>query len=144
MSVHILELSQQLQILMTHEILTRKKKKPNIQAGTVRMEFFSLVRRGRQTQQKVKYEEKSANSPSRLMPTAMHFFNRQYWHRLRLTLWIKHCWFLVHGRYWIFCWIERRKKPCREKICKKEEVDLVFFRFLATLHADFELVVKRV
>lgn len=49
------------------------------------------------------------------MPTAMHFFNRQYWHRLRLTLWIIHCWFLVHGLYWIFCWMERRKKPCNEK-----------------------------
>jgi hypothetical protein len=43
------------------------------------------------------------NSPSRLMPTAMHFLSRQYWQRFRFTLWIMHCWFLVHGLYWIFC-----------------------------------------
>jgi hypothetical protein len=48
---------------------------------------------------------------SRLMPAAMHFLRRQYWHRFRLTLWIAHCWFFVHGRYWIFCWIDRRKNP---------------------------------
>ena len=54
------------------------------------------------------------NSPSRLMPTAMHFLSRQYWQRLRFTRWIMHCWFLVHGRYWIFCWIERRKKPWKD------------------------------
>lgn len=51
--------------------------------------------------------------PSRLIPTAMHFLSRQYWQRLRLTRWIIHCWFFVHGRYWIFCWMERRKKPCK-------------------------------
>lgn len=50
--------------------------------------------------------------PSRLMPTAMHFFRRQYWQRLRLMRKMLHCWFLVHGRYWIFCWIDRLKNPC--------------------------------
>ncbi|KAJ2952723.1 hypothetical protein O0L34_g7070 [Tuta absoluta] len=51
------------------------------------------------------------NLPSLLMPTAMHFFNRQYWHRFLLILRMEHCWFLVQGLYWIFCWMERRKKP---------------------------------
>merc|ERR1719187_1951334 len=41
----------------------------------------------------------------------MHFLRRQYWHRFLFTLWIAHCWFFVHGRYWIFCWIDRRKNP---------------------------------
>lgn len=49
--------------------------------------------------------------PSRDIPTSMHFFSRQYWQRFRLILWIVHCWFLVHGRYCIFCWMDRRKKP---------------------------------
>lgn len=49
--------------------------------------------------------------PSRLIPTAIYFFSLQYWHRLRLILSIEHCWFLVHGLYWIFCWILRRKNP---------------------------------
>lgn len=49
--------------------------------------------------------------PSRDIPTAMHFLSRQYWHRFRLTRRMLHCWFLVQGRYWIFCWIDRRKKP---------------------------------
>lgn len=62
------------------------------------------------------------NWPSRLIPTAIHFFSRQYWHRLRLMRRMEHCWFLVHGRYWIFCWMLRRKKPCntnRNKLVKK-------------------------
>lgn len=50
------------------------------------------------------------------MPTAMHFFNLQYWHRLRLILRMEHCWFLVQGLYWIFCWMERRKKPCGSQL----------------------------
>lgn len=71
------------------------------------------------------------NSPSRLMPTAMHFFRRQYWQRLRLTRWIMHCWFLVHGRYWIFCWMERRKKPWKWRlkkilICYQSQIFAVF------------------
>lgn len=41
----------------------------------------------------------------------MHFFNRQYWHRFLFILKIEHCWFLVQGLYWIFCCMERRKKP---------------------------------
>merc|ERR1719370_136296 len=41
----------------------------------------------------------------------MHFLRRQYWHRFLFTLWMAHCWFFVHGRYWIFCWIDRRKNP---------------------------------
>lgn len=52
------------------------------------------------------------NLPSLLIPTAMHFFNRQYWHRFLFILKIEHCWFLVHGLYWIFCCMERRKNPC--------------------------------
>lgn len=56
-------------------------------------------------------EKNPRYSPSRLMPTAMHFFRRQYWQRLRLMRRMLHCWFLVHGRYWIFCWMERRKNP---------------------------------
>jgi len=53
-----------------------------------------------------------SDSPSRLMPTAMHFLRRQYWQRFLLIRRMLHCWFLVHGRYWIFCWMLRRKKPC--------------------------------
>lgn len=34
---------------------------------------------------------KSCHLPSRLMPTAMHFFRRQYWQRLRLIRRILHC-----------------------------------------------------
>lgn len=49
------------------------------------------------------------------MPTAMHFLSLQYWQRLRLILRMAHCWFLVQGRYWIFCWIERRKKPWKAR-----------------------------
>ena len=49
--------------------------------------------------------------PSLDMPTEMHFLRRQYWQRLRLTRMMLHCWFLRQGRYWIFCWMERRKKP---------------------------------
>lgn len=45
------------------------------------------------------------------MPTAMHFFNLQYWHLFLLILRMEHCWFLVQGLYWIFCCMERRKKP---------------------------------
>lgn len=45
------------------------------------------------------------------MPTAMHFFNRQYWHRFLLILSMEHCWFFVQGLYWIFCWMDRLKKP---------------------------------
>ena len=59
--------------------------------------------------------EKS-NLPSRLIPAAIHFFKRQYWHRLRLILRILHCWFFVQGRYWIFCWIDLRKKPWKYKV----------------------------
>lgn len=46
------------------------------------------------------------------MPTAMHFFNRQYWHRFLLILRMAHCWFFVQGLYCIFCCMDRRKKPC--------------------------------
>lgn len=56
------------------------------------------------------------NSPSLLMPTAMHFFNRQYWHLFLLMRRMAHCWFLVQGRYWIFCWMERRKNPCGSQL----------------------------
>lgn len=45
------------------------------------------------------------------MPTAMHFFNLQYWHLFLLILRMEHCWFLVQGLYWIFCCMERLKKP---------------------------------
>jgi hypothetical protein len=50
--------------------------------------------------------------PSRLMPTAMHFLRRQYWQRFLFIRRMEHCWFLVHGLYWIFCWMLRLKKPC--------------------------------
>jgi len=62
------------------------------------------------------------DSPSRLIPTEMHFFRRQYWQRLRLIRWMAHCWFLVHGRYWIFCWMLRRKNPCNESNNQMESV----------------------
>jgi len=42
----------------------------------------------------------------------MHFFSLQYWQRFLLILRMEHCWFFVQGRYWIFCWMLRRKKPC--------------------------------
>lgn len=68
-------------------------------------------------------EERKRGLPSRLIPTAMHFLSRQYWHRLRLMRRMEHCWFLVHGRYWIFCWILLRKKPYyyikQNKVMKK-------------------------
>lgn len=51
-------------------------------------------------------------SPSLLIPTAMHFFSLQYWHRFLLMRKMEHCWFLVQGLYWIFCWMLRLKKPC--------------------------------
>lgn len=51
------------------------------------------------------------NLPSRLIPTAIHFFNRQYWQRFLLMRRMLHCWFFVHGRYWIFCCMDRRKNP---------------------------------
>lgn len=54
-------------------------------------------------------------SPSLDMPTAMHFLSLQYWHRFLFILRMEHCWFLVHGLYWIFCWMERLKKPCNEE-----------------------------
>lgn len=57
--------------------------------------------------------------PSRDIPTAIHFFKRQYWQRLRLIRNMEHCWFFVHGRYWIFCWMERRKNPCELEKKKK-------------------------
>lgn len=53
-----------------------------------------------------------SNLPSRLIPTAIHFFSRQYWQRLRLMRRMLHCWFFVHGRYWIFCCMDRLKNPC--------------------------------
>lgn len=53
--------------------------------------------------------------PSRDIPTAMHFLSLQYWHRLRLMRRMAHCWFLVQGRYCIFCWMLRRKKPCERE-----------------------------
>lgn len=59
-------------------------------------------------------------SPSLDIPTAMHFFRRQYWQRLRLILKIEHCWFLVQGLYWIFCWMLRRKKPCELRKRRRE------------------------
>lgn len=55
-----------------------------------------------------------SNLPSRLMPADIHFLSRQYWQRLRLIRRILHCWFLVHGRYWIFCWIDLRKNPWKK------------------------------
>ncbi len=51
--------------------------------------------------------------PSLLIPTAIHFFSLQYWHLLRLIRNMEHCWFFVHGLYWIFCWMLRRKNPCK-------------------------------
>lgn len=60
---------------------------------------------------KFKIEKRKRDLPSRLMPTAMHFFSRQYWQRLRLMRKMLHCWFFVHGRYWIFCWMDRLKNP---------------------------------
>lgn len=42
----------------------------------------------------------------------MHFFSLQYWHLFLLIRSIEHCWFFVHGLYWIFCWMLRLKKPC--------------------------------
>ena len=53
------------------------------------------------------------NSPSLDIPAAMHFFSLQYWQRLRLMRRMLHCWFLVQGLYWIFCWMDRRKNPCK-------------------------------
>ena len=55
------------------------------------------------------------HSPSLDIPAAMHFLSLQYWQRFLLILRMLHCWFLVQGRYWIFCWIERRKKPWNGK-----------------------------
>jgi hypothetical protein len=54
------------------------------------------------------------------MPAAMHFLSLQYWQRFLLTRWMAHCWFLVQGRYWIFCWMDRRKKPCEEVLERQE------------------------
>lgn len=57
------------------------------------------------------------------MPTAMHFFSLQYWHRFLLILRMLHCWFLLHGLYWIFCWMLRRKKPCEEhSFCRQSSL----------------------
>lgn len=58
------------------------------------------------------YNWKNWYIPSRLMPTAMHFLRRQYWQRFLLIRRMLHCWFLVQGLYWIFCWMLLRKKPC--------------------------------
>lgn len=63
------------------------------------------------------------NSPSRLIPTAMHFFNRQYWQRLRLIRRMAHCWFFVQGLYWIFCWMLRLKKPCGQSLLEHSSED---------------------
>ena len=49
--------------------------------------------------------------PSRLIPAAIHFLSLQYWHRLRLIRKMLHCWFLVQGLYWIFCWMDLLKNP---------------------------------
>lgn len=55
------------------------------------------------------------------MPTLMHFRSLQYWHRFLLILRMLHCWFLVHGRYWIFCWMLRLKKPCNRSSIHGDE-----------------------
>lgn len=84
----------------------------------------------------------SRHSPSRLMPTAMHFFSRQYWQRLRFTRWIMHCWFFVHGRYWIFCWMDRRKNPWKgEKVAFWEHLNLSSksFSYCASHHIHWLL-----
>lgn len=96
--------------------------------------FMQPERAKRASESRSDFRKKEKDSPSRLMPTAMHFFRRQYWQRLRFTRWIMHCWFLVHGRYWIFCWMERRKKPCKWK----EERGISWDQQLMARWADVE------
>lgn len=76
--------------------------------------------------------------PSRLMPTAMHFFSRQYWQRLRLIRNMEHCWFLVHGLYWIFCWMLRRKKPCHTRTNWTFFIKYTFFFFCKLTQLTFQ------
>lgn len=83
--------------------------------------FRSWRNYGKRYKKKWIDKRKVVDWPSRLIPTAMHFLSRQYWHRLRLMRRMEHCWFLVHGRYWIFCWMLRRKKPCNHRHHHKKE-----------------------
>lgn len=55
----------------------------------------------------------SAASPSRDMPTERHFLKRHCWQRLRLMRTMEQFSFFRHLLYWMFCWMLRRKKPCR-------------------------------
>lgn len=55
----------------------------------------------------------SAYLQSRLIPTARHFLNRQYWHRFRFKRITKH-FPSRKQRYSICFWMLRRKKPCRK------------------------------
>lgn len=74
--------------------------------------FFSLLKIILFFSNKIRKKwKKNKDLPSRLIPTAIHFFSRQYWQRLRLIRKMLHCWFFVHGRYWIFCWMDLRKNP---------------------------------
>lgn len=57
--------------------------------------------------------ENSEYLQSRLIPTAKHFLNRQYWHRFRFKRITKH-FPSRKQRYSICFWMLRRKKPCRE------------------------------
>lgn len=59
---------------------------------------------------------------SRLIPTAKHFLNRQYWHRFRFNRITKHFPSRKH-RYSICFWMLRRKKPCRK--CQMQKVIIV-------------------
>lgn len=81
------------------------------------------------------------HSPSLDMPTAMHFLSLQYWHRFLLMRRIEHCWFLVQGRYWIFCWMLRRKNPWKE-IKKNVRPFLVLFRGRMVLFFIFYVLGK--
>ena len=57
---------------------------------------------------------KPRSSPSLDMPTAKHFFRRQYWQLLRLKGVISHFSSLEHR--WFIPWvIQRRKNPCNTK-----------------------------
>ena len=64
----------------------------------------------------------------------------QYWHLFRLTRMMLHCWFLRHGRYWIFCWILRRKNPCKKYAHLlawwiQFDINFQIFRYYFFLHA---------
>lgn len=77
------------------------------------------------------------------MPTAMHFLSLQYWQRLRLIRRMLHCWFLVQGRYWIFCWMLRLKKPCGPHISSDSQCTLWGGIFSSHAHTIVRLRVKR-